>query len=326
MLYRLICNTSFIFVLLFSRQVFCDDRVPSPQGWVSDFAGVINKGYTDKLNSLISELEEKTTAEIAVVTMNSIAPYGENEYARMLFDKWKPGKKGKDNGVLILLAIKERRWRIETGYGIEGTLPDGLCGEIGRNYMVPYFKEGRYSEGLYYGSLSIAKVIAENTHVRLENLEDTRLKQNNEHSPVFPELIFLFAFSTFLFTSCSFIIKLSLLGGFLITGAIAFSVIVWLCSTFRFFNFFPLVLLAIANYLFCLFLRYISWLTIPLAIRKGFFKEQDYSDTHYEDLSGKRYGGSWGSGVFGGGGFGGGGGGGGFGGGGGGGGGAGGGF
>lgn len=145
------------------------EKIPQPVGWVNDFAGVLSPEYKEKLNSLIEELEQKTTAEIVVVTINSIAPYDEKEYARLLFDNWKPGKKGKDNGVLVLLAIKERRWRIETGYGIEGILPDGLCGEIGRNYMVPYFKDGKYSEGLYYGVTAVAKVIIQNFNVSSYN-------------------------------------------------------------------------------------------------------------------------------------------------------------
>ena len=133
--------------------------VPQPQGWVNDFAGVISDEYKAKLNELIAQVEEKASAEIAVVTVDSISPYGEIEYARLLFDKWKPGKKGKDNGALVLLAIKERRWRIETGYGVEGILPDGLCGEIGRDYMAPYFKNGKYGEGLYQGVTVIANII-----------------------------------------------------------------------------------------------------------------------------------------------------------------------
>ena len=129
-----------------------NESLPKPSGWVNDFAGVISALDREKLNSLISQIEAKTLSEIAVVTVNSMAPYDELEYARLLFDNWAIGKKGKDNGVLVLLAVKERAWRIETGYGLERILPDGLCGEIGRNYMVPYFKEGKYSQGLYYGA------------------------------------------------------------------------------------------------------------------------------------------------------------------------------
>ena len=163
-----------LYILLFAalvcvRQSFAED-VPRPAGWVNDFANVISPDYRDKLTGLIQEIEEKTSSEIAVVTITSIAPHDEKEYARMLFDSWKPGKKGKANGVLILLAIKERRWRIETGYGVEGILPDGLCGEIGRNYMVPYFKAGKYGEGLYNGVVQLSKIIATNSGVSISGL------------------------------------------------------------------------------------------------------------------------------------------------------------
>jgi len=166
------------------------DKVPQPIGWVNDFAQVLDAGTKDKLNTLITELEEKTITEIAVVTIASIAPYDEKEYARMLFDQWQPGKKVKDNGVLILLAVKERRWRIETGYGVEGILPDGLCGDIGRTYMVPYFKSGDYSNGLYQGTNAIAAVIAKNAHVNLTGLIDSGEPQekSSEASP----LVFVF--------------------------------------------------------------------------------------------------------------------------------------
>jgi uncharacterized protein len=146
------------FICLWALAVFAQD-VPAPYNWVNDYANVISPDYLEKITNVISGIEQKTSSEIAVVTVSSIAPYSEVNYARKLFDTWKPGKKGKDNGVLILLAINERRWRIETGYGVEGILPDGLCGQIGRDYMVPYFKQGQYSEGLFQGVSQIAKIL-----------------------------------------------------------------------------------------------------------------------------------------------------------------------
>lgn len=143
------------------------ESVPRPTDWVSDFAGVVSSEYRDKIVALIKELEQKTSAEIMVIAVNSIAPYDEKSYARMIFDSWKPGKRGRDNGVLVLLAIKERRWRIEAGYGVEGILPDGLCGQIGRNYMVPFFKQGEYGKGLYNGVAAIASVIAKDANTAL---------------------------------------------------------------------------------------------------------------------------------------------------------------
>ncbi len=176
-------------------------NIPQPSGSVNDFAAVISQEYKDKLNALIQELNEKTSAEIAVVTVSSIAPYEEKMYARMLFDSWKPGKKEKDNGVLVLLAVKERRWRIETGYGVEGVLPDGLCGEIGRNYMVPYFKQGDYAQGLYYGVASIARVIAKDANIKLEGVASTENTAGSEDNTLITLLIFLIFLAFIIFNS-----------------------------------------------------------------------------------------------------------------------------
>ena len=136
-------------------------ELPQPHGYINDFAGVISQDYKDKISLLISSLGEKSGFEIAIITVNSIFPYDEKEYARLIFDKWKPGKKGKDSGVLILLALKEKSWRIETGYGVEGILTDAVCSGIGRNVMVPYFKKDQYSEGMYQGVLAIINILTD---------------------------------------------------------------------------------------------------------------------------------------------------------------------
>lgn len=184
----------FLGIFALTLPVFAED-IPAPAGWVNDFANVISADYAGKLTNLIQELEEKTTAEIAVVTVQSIAPYDETAYARLVFDNWKPGKRGKDNGVLILLAIKERRWRIEVGYGLEGILPDGLCGEIGRKYMVPYFKEAGYGEGLYQGALKISQVIASSANIDLSRLKDLKgLPRADSASPDSLVVMFLLLF------------------------------------------------------------------------------------------------------------------------------------
>ncbi|MDP2941030.1 MAG: TPM domain-containing protein, partial [Candidatus Omnitrophota bacterium] len=179
-------------VLISARLVFAES-LPQPQGWVNDFAGVLSAAQRDKITGLIEELEKKTTAEIFVVAVDSIAPYDEKEYARLLFDNWKPGKKGKDNGVLVLLAVKERRWRIETGYGVEGVLPDGLCGEIGRNYMVPDFKAGKYGEGLYSGVSAVANVIAKDAQVKLDSLAGFKATEDSYKIPPFLALVIIMA-------------------------------------------------------------------------------------------------------------------------------------
>lgn len=146
------------------------DDIPMPQGRVNDLAHVISQEYKEKISSVIAELEVKTSAEIAVVTQNSIAPLDEFQYAQKVFDEWKIGKSGKDNGVLILVAVKERAWRIHTGYGVEGILPDSLCSRIGREYMVPFLKRDDYSQGIYAGVTEIAKAISNDAGVSLSTL------------------------------------------------------------------------------------------------------------------------------------------------------------
>ncbi len=192
---KLLFLTVFVF---FSFSVFAKEEVPSPEGRVNDFAGVISPEYKEKISSLIGELEQKTSAEICVVTRSSIEPYSESEYAQMLFDNWKIGKKGKDNGALILLAVKERRWRAHTGYGIEGILPDSVCGKIGRNYMVPYFKEGRFSEGLYYGVAAVASIISKDANVALDGLNGASFEVGSQN---ISSHVYFFVFIIFIIVS-----------------------------------------------------------------------------------------------------------------------------
>ena len=174
---------TFALIALFALLFFAHpapglEALPKPEGRVNDYARVISPEYRQKLQALIAEIEAKTSVEIAVVTMESIAPHDEISYARLLFDNWKIGKKGKDNGILVLLAVKERRWRIEAGYGVEGILPDGKCGEIGRGYMVPLFKQGKYAEGLYGGTAAIADIISRDSGVTLDTLRGVNLNRS----------------------------------------------------------------------------------------------------------------------------------------------------
>jgi len=140
---------------------------PQPKGYVSDFAEIIPAQEESRISSLCAQVEEKTTAEIAVVTMPDIGGMSEELYATELFQRWGIGKKGKDNGILLFLALAERRFRIETGYGLEGLLPDGRLGQIADQKIVPFLRQGRYGEGFYSGALAIAEIIAADAGVQL---------------------------------------------------------------------------------------------------------------------------------------------------------------
>lgn len=144
--------------------------LPRPAGYVSDYAGVLDARARAGLNELLLRLERKTGAEVAVVTVRSLDGGDIDSYASALFSEWKIGKKGKDNGVLIVVAIEERAWRIEVGYGLEGLLPDGLCGQIARERMIEPFRDGRFGDGLTAGALAVAAVIAKDAGTSLEEI------------------------------------------------------------------------------------------------------------------------------------------------------------
>jgi uncharacterized protein len=130
---------------------------PQPTGLVNDFAGVIDEQSRARLDELLTAVEQKTTAQITVVTVQTFAPYADiDEYAVKLFAAWGVGKKGKDNGVLIVAAMKDRRMRIEVGYGLEGAIPDAAAGEIVSEVITPYFKQGQFGEGLYAGASAVS--------------------------------------------------------------------------------------------------------------------------------------------------------------------------
>jgi len=141
--------------------------IPKPTGPVNDFANVIPSDYEQKITAVATELYQKTGTAVVVVTMPDIGGAEYNDYANRLYSAWGIGKKGEDNGVLIFVTVKERKMRIETGYGVEGILPDGLAGEIRDRYMIPYLKQNKYGEGLLNGTLAVAQVISKEAGVEL---------------------------------------------------------------------------------------------------------------------------------------------------------------
>ncbi len=142
-------------------------EIPAFQGYVSDYAGLLSPQMQEKLTALLQELEQKTTAQIAILTVQTTQPYDDFQYAVKVFDSWKIGQKGKDNGALFLVATEDRRVRIVTGYGLEGILPDRKVGAILDEFVLPEFREGRFDEGIYKGVWAIALVIAKDAGVEL---------------------------------------------------------------------------------------------------------------------------------------------------------------
>ena len=131
----------------------------SPQGNVSDWAGVFTPEQKAALESRIVALRQTNGAQLAVVTLASLHGGEVADFANKLFAQWGIGEKGKDNGVLLLAAIEDRKLRIEVGYGLEGVLNDAKSGRIQDEYVLPRFKEGNYAQGLLDGADVLLKVM-----------------------------------------------------------------------------------------------------------------------------------------------------------------------
>jgi uncharacterized protein len=126
---------------------------------VTDLARILDPGTLEELGHMIAEVQARTTAEIAILTVPTTATLPIQEYAVGVFEAWKIGKRGQDNGLLFLVAVEDRRMWITTGYGLEGVLPDGKVGEIRDRVIVPFFRAGRYREGVLRGTAVLAEVI-----------------------------------------------------------------------------------------------------------------------------------------------------------------------
>ncbi|MFH0929386.1 MAG: TPM domain-containing protein [Candidatus Aenigmatarchaeota archaeon] len=148
-----------LFLIFISSVAFAE--VPTLQKYVNDNANVLSDADEARLNSLAAMIEENTTVEIAILTVNSLEGVSIEEYAVETFEKNGIGKKDVDNGLLIMATIEDREWRFEVGYGLEGVLNDAKVGLIGRTYLTPAFREEMYGDG-FYDAVSAVFIVIQN--------------------------------------------------------------------------------------------------------------------------------------------------------------------
>lgn len=147
---------------------------PAPRTYVADRAGIIDPATEQRLIGLLQELEQKTGARIVVLTVQSTDGQDIQQFAFERADKWKFGQNRKSASVLVVVAAGDRKYRFEVGYEWEGVLPDGYVGEVGRKYLVPYFKAGRYSQGVLEATAALAQAIATDRGVALTGMPKLR--------------------------------------------------------------------------------------------------------------------------------------------------------
>ncbi|MBN8550376.1 MAG: TPM domain-containing protein [Deltaproteobacteria bacterium] len=134
-------------------------KTPQLQGPVNDLAEVIPESTRKQLETTLLGYERQTSNQVVILTVKSLNGETVEEYAHRVFTDWKLGQKDKDNGVLILLSTGDRKMRIEVGKGLEGALPDIVCGQIIRDQMGPNFKNGQYGPGFQAAVNSVESAI-----------------------------------------------------------------------------------------------------------------------------------------------------------------------
>src|SRR5271165_3038813 len=144
------------------------EDLPKPTNYVSDYANVLSPATVQALNQYCLQVDQQAHAQIAVVTVKSLDGMDVDDYSIRLFDKLKVGGKSTDRGILILLATDDHKRRITTGYGLEGILPDGKVGDIGRQ-MVPYLRANDFDSAVTLAVQQVGEVIAADAGVAIED-------------------------------------------------------------------------------------------------------------------------------------------------------------
>jgi uncharacterized protein len=158
--------------------------LPAPTGYVSDFAGVLSPSTKANLENLCTQVDRQAHAQIAVVTIKTLDnDQSVDEFATALEDKWKVGPKGTDRGVLMLVVMNPRKYRIEVGYGLEGILNDAKVGDIGRT-MVPALSQLDYNTAIPLGVQQIAGIIAADAGVTLNLAQPVHQYHRQQQAPV----------------------------------------------------------------------------------------------------------------------------------------------
>lgn len=174
---------------------------PTTSKYLNDYAEVVDSSYKQEIIKLGNELEEKTGAQAIVVTLDTLQNIPIEEYANGLFREWGIGQANKDNGLLIVLVIKDKQWRVEVGRGLEGAIPDVLTNrimvELGKNY----FEQEDYGQGLASVYSQFCDEIAKEYNVSLTyslhtNLPTSQNTQVANHKSFIPYL-WIIAFSIF---------------------------------------------------------------------------------------------------------------------------------
>jgi uncharacterized protein len=182
------------FLILFIPCLVYALDVPALHGHVNDYAGILSPETVQKIETELADFEKSDSTQIVVLTIPTLEGENIEDYAIKVAEVWKIGQKGKDNGVILLIAKQERKLRVEVGRGLEGKLTDLMSGRIIRNEIAPYLRAGDFNGGIENGVSAIIAV------VKGEYEAATPSQQNGKRSahPIVTFLIFFLVACIFL--------------------------------------------------------------------------------------------------------------------------------
>lgn len=193
---KLFINTVILILLLIFPLACLVKGAPNVPEWtslkyVNDYAAVIDEDTKNYIVSIGSELEQKTGAQMTIVVINSLEGSDIESYANRIFRTWGIGQKDKDNGLLILLSMQDRKWRVEVGRGLEGVITDIYSARVMDSVAKPLFIEGKYGEGLKNAYSIFAADIAKEYNITLENKIQLPQSQQVQEVRVSPAFLYI---------------------------------------------------------------------------------------------------------------------------------------
>lgn len=182
--------SSLLIIFSFSISISAQVNYPSPTNYkyINDYSNILNSNEIETIVSLGKELEDKTGAQSIVVIIDTTDNIPIENYSINLFRSWGIGQKAKDNGLLILVAIKDRKWRVEVGRGLEGVIPDALSNRVMESLATDDFKNDNYGSGIIKSYSTFNDLIAEEYGVTLSkslNIEIPKESNRQDSSNIF---------------------------------------------------------------------------------------------------------------------------------------------
>ncbi len=181
-----------IFIITFLVFNLSALKIPALKGRVNDYANVLISTEEEALERLLKKEEEKTSSQYALLIIPGLEGENLEDYSLRVAEQWGIGQKDRDNGVLLLIAMKEKQLRIEVGYGLESIITDVKSGYIIRSLIVPEFKKNNYFQGIAMGLSAITGLVSNEYEISPEELAQYKKKEQRGKRSEFPvSLIFM---------------------------------------------------------------------------------------------------------------------------------------